>query len=77
MCLHRVVPEKDNKGHISDFRRSGYNNMKSTLPATLSRAEIVLEKKCGKKGEAIAIEEGVKHLITSPGFPDMYPRKAL
>ena len=75
-CLHRVASVQANKGQTSNFRRSGYHNMKSSLPATLSKAEVVFVQKCGRD-EAIPIEEGIKHLITSPGFPDMYPKKAL
>ena len=79
MCLHHTTNGKANKGHLPNARNRQHSNVNlSSLQSSLSRAELVVEQKCGKGDEdAIIIQNRVKHLITSPGFPDMYPRNAL
>ena len=59
--------------------RNGRSKTNLSLQQFMSRSEVVFQQNCknGDNGEAIIIENGVKYLITSPGFPDRYPRTEL
>ena len=79
MCLHLTTTTyaKTNKAEQQHAENRGFDANLSLQPS-LSRAELVLEQQCRNgDGEPIIIQNRVKHLITSPGFPDMYPRNAL
>ena len=76
MCWLHSVNAKVNKEHLPNIRNRQPNLIPS-VPPSLSRAELVVQQTCKEEDEdAIIIKNGIKHLITSPGFPDPYPRKA-
>lgn len=77
MFLHLTYTTTDKAKLL--HTRNGRSNPNLSLQPSMSRAELVFQQNCknGDNGEAIIITNGVKHLITSPGFPDMYPRTAL
>ena len=77
LCLHLQMSGKANETEEQHVTNRRYNANLSFQPS-LSRAELVLEQNCNNGDEeTIMIQDRVKHLITSPGFPDMYPRNAL
>ena len=77
LCLHLQMNGKANEMEEQHGTNRRHNANLSFQPS-LSRAELVLEQKCNNGDEeTIMIQNRVKHLITSPGFPDMYPSNAL
>ena len=76
-CLHLTTNTTTIKeAKVARIAKNG--RFEFRLQPPLSRAELVLEQACNNgDNKAIIIQNGEKHLITSPGFPDEYPQEAL
>ena len=75
-CLHLTTKNTTIK-QAKDTCVARNGRFEFRLQPPLSRAQLVREQDCNNGDEeAIIIYNGEKHLITSPGFLDAYPREA-